>query len=165
MWRRQVQCRYHHHHHYIADVHFLHRTYVERERCVARGVSACCVRARVCVCVWRRWKEGAGGAERGRESETGTHRGAKDMERCFYINLDSRPDRRKQMEGELRKAGIADITTRVAALTQPTPRLQQSPRSFRKERGISCKCCISCRGVEADCSRPGRKRHDPHHGG
>ena len=52
------------------------------------------------------------------------------MERCFYINLDSRPDRRKQMEGELRKAGIADITTRVAALTPRHPEVAAIAQEF-----------------------------------
>jgi hypothetical protein len=36
---------------------------------------------------------------------------------AYYINLDARLDRREQMERELRKAGLAVVATRVAALT------------------------------------------------
>ena len=37
--------------------------------------------------------------------------------KAYYINLDARVDRREQMERELRKAGLAQVTTRIAALT------------------------------------------------
>lgn len=37
--------------------------------------------------------------------------------KAYYINLDARVDRREQMERELRKAGLARVTTRIAALT------------------------------------------------